>query len=156
MPPWQGLLFLLYCYSILYKWWMRTAHVWISRGNHPNEFSSALQYAVDEVTYPFCINWCDRFISTTFHSCHHSEELVFTALAGGIFIRQTVLEAWNLMVTKQSHKNVHISKIQPWDPIKIPTFLYIQIYFFLLYNSLGQVKSLPHFINNQSLFYLVR
>lgn len=108
MPPWQGLLFLLCCYWILYKWWMKTVHVCLSRGNHPNEFFSALQYAMDEITYPFHINWCDRFISTTFHSCHHSERLVFTALTGGIFIWQTVLKVWNLMVTKQSHKNVRM------------------------------------------------
>lgn len=156
MPPWQGLLFLLCCYWILYKWWMKTVHVCISRGNHPNEFFSALQYAMDEITYPFRINWCDRFISTTFHSCHRSERLVFTALTGGIFIWQTVLKVWSLMVTKQSHKNVHISRTQPWDPIKIPTFLYVWIYLFLFYFSLGQIISLQHLINNHSLLDLVR
>lgn len=133
MPPWQGLLFLLRSYWILHEWWMRAVHVWISRGNHPNELSSAVQYALDETTYTLCINWHDRFISNTFHSCHRSERLAFTALTGGLFIWQTMFEIWNLMVTKQSHKNVHISKIQPRDPIKLPSFLYIWIYLFLLH-----------------------
>lgn len=136
MPPWQGLLFPLHCYWILYEWWMRMVHVWISRGNRPNELSSALQYSLDEMTYPLHINWCDHFISTTFHRCHHSERLLFTALTGGIFIWQIVSKVWNLMVTKQSHKNVHISKIEPWDPIKLQTFLYTWIYLFLLYCSI--------------------
>ena len=155
MPPWQGLLFLLCCYWILYEWWMKTVHVWTSRGNHPNELSSALQYAMDEMTYPFHINWCDCFISTPFHSCHHSERLEFMAVTGGIFIWQTVLEVRIFMITKQSHTSVPIGKIQPWDPIKIPTFLYIWIYLFLLYFSLGQINSLQHLVNNHSLLDLV-
>lgn len=60
------------------------------------------------------------------------------------------------MAAKQSRNNVHISKIQPWDPIKSPTYLCTQIYFFLLYISLGQVSSLHHLINNQRLLFLVR
>lgn len=133
MPPWQGLLFLLHSYWILHEWWMRAVHVWISRGNSPNELSSAVQYALDETSYTLCINWCDCFISNTFRSCHCSERLVFTALTGGIFIWQALLEIWNVMVTKQSHKNVRICKIQPRDPIKLPNFLYVWIFFLFFF-----------------------